>query len=54
MVDAIRSVRVHVGQLMLNAGSLRGDGTQRTNLERLAGANAPSEVGEARIACSML
>ncbi len=54
MVDAIRSDHGHVWQLMLKAGSLRGDGKQRTKLERLAGASALSEVDGARCACSLL
>jgi hypothetical protein len=54
MVDAIRSDHVHVGQLMLKAGSLPGAGTQRTKLERLRRASAPQEVGESRYARSLL
>jgi hypothetical protein len=39
---------------MLKAGSLRGDVRQRTQLERLVRASAPSEVDESRCARSLL
>jgi hypothetical protein len=54
MVDAPCSDDVHLGQLTFMSGSLLGDVKQRTNLERVARASAPSEVGGSRFTCSML
>jgi hypothetical protein len=54
IVDATGSDRVHVERLMFMSDSLRGDVKQRTNLERLMCASAPSEVGGSPCARSLL